>query len=209
MLLPMAAVIVVGVWAQAPGASRTAALVAIAARNRFMRSLRERIGAKLELHDLARRPLAALDVERRPGAVGRPQPFALPAAIRIVDAAVHPLGVEAHRIGNAQVHELAVHEGEQRLVGVAGGDRDALAEPERVELIDPDVVARLGAARLRHVLQLRAGEWIECPALGAVLPRGVRSIQRPLALAPVEAREMSARERCPGDAVPIDVHAAW
>src|SRR5881296_3222028 len=124
MLLPMAAVIVAGAWARALGALMTTTAAAIVASNRFMRSLRERIWAKLELHDLARRPLATLDVERRPGAVGRPQPFALPASVRIIDAAVHPLGVEAHRIGNAQVHEMAVHEGEQRLAGVAGGDRD-------------------------------------------------------------------------------------
>src|SRR5213593_3291035 len=144
MLLPMAAVIVAGAWARALGALMTTTAAAIVASNRFMRSLRERIGAKLELHDLARRPLAAFDVERRPGAVGRPQPLALPASIRIVDAPIHPLGVEAHRIRDAQVHELPVDEGEQRLFGVAGGDRHVLAEAERVELIDPGVVARLG-----------------------------------------------------------------
>ena len=31
-------------------------------------------------------------------------------------------------------------------------------EPERVELIDPGVVARLRAAAVGHVLELRAGE---------------------------------------------------
>src|SRR2546425_5578663 len=160
MLLPMAAVIVVGVWAGAPDASMTTAPAAITARNRFMRSLRERIGAQLELHDLARRPFAAFDVERCPGAVGRPQPLALPASIRIVDASVHPLGVEAHRIGDAKVDELPVHQGEQRLVGVAGGDRHVLAEPEGVELIDPGVVRSE-----EHTSELQSLAYLVCRLL--------------------------------------------
>src|SRR5262245_7511205 len=100
-------------------------------------SVRQRSGTELESDDLARRLLAALYVEWRAGRVGRPQPLALPATIRIVDAAIHPLGVKAQRIGHAQVDELSVHEGEQRLVGVAGGDGHVLAQAERVELIDP------------------------------------------------------------------------
>src|SRR5712691_4953878 len=144
MLLPMAAVTVAGCGCACADIRRTPA--AMDEKNRVMRSPRERVGTKLELHDLARRPLAALDVERRSGAVGRPESFALPASIRIVDAPIHPLGVEAHRIRNAKVHELPVHESQQRLVGVAGGDRHVLAEPERVVLIHPGVVARFGAA---------------------------------------------------------------
>src|SRR5207247_9517807 len=62
----------------------------------------ERIGTELELHDLARGPFAPFDVEGRSGAVGRPQSLALPASIRIVDASVHPLGVEAHGIRHAE-----------------------------------------------------------------------------------------------------------
>src|SRR3989449_10836295 len=158
MLLPMAAVTVVGVCARAPGATTTTAPAAIATRKSFMRSPREGIGAELELHDLARRSLAAFDVERRPRAVRRPQPLAFPACTRVVDAPVHPLGVEAHRIGDTQVDELAVHEGEQRLVGVAGGDRHVPAEPERVELIDPGAVAGLSAARPRHLSELGPGD---------------------------------------------------
>src|SRR5437899_1030539 len=94
------------------------------------------------------------------------------------------------------------------LVGVAGGDRHVPAEPERVELIDPGVVAGLGAARLGHLSELGPGKRIERPALGAVLSRGRRPVEWPLALAPVEAREVSAGERRPGDTVPIDVHTA-
>src|SRR5437667_10332726 len=72
----------------------------------------ERVGPELELHDLARRPLAALDVERRARGVGGPQPLALPAGVRIVDAPVHPLGVEAHGVGHAKAAEPAGREGE-------------------------------------------------------------------------------------------------
>jgi hypothetical protein len=100
------------------------------------------IGAKLQLHDLARRPLAALDVERSSGAIRRPHRLALPAGICIVEAAIHPLGIKAHGIGHAQIDELSVHQGEERLVGVAGGDRHILAQTERVELVYPGVVAR-------------------------------------------------------------------
>jgi hypothetical protein len=65
------------------------------------RSPRQRIGAQLELDDLGPRAFATFEVKRRSGGVGRPQPLALPAAIRIVDAPVHPFGEEAHGIGNA------------------------------------------------------------------------------------------------------------
>src|SRR5207237_8954703 len=82
------------------------------------------------------------------------------------------------------------------------------AQSEGVVLIHPRVIARLGAARVGHALQLRSGERIERPAFGAVLARGARAVERSLALAPVETREMSARERRPDDAFAIDVHAA-
>src|SRR2546429_1656582 len=174
-----------------------------------MRLPRERIGTELEPDDLARRPLPAFDMERRSRGVGREQALALPARVRIVDASVHPLGVEAHRIGDAQIDERAVHEGEQGLVGVAGGDRHVLAQPERVELIHPGVVTRLGAPGVGHVRELRPGKWMERPPLRAVSPGRRGPVERPLALTSVEARQMSTRQRRPGDAVAIDVHAAW
>src|SRR3989442_7804033 len=111
-------------------------------------SRRKRIGTKLELHDLARRPLAAFDMEGRSGAVGRPQSLALPASIRIVDAPVHPLGVEAEGIRDAKGDELPLHEGQQRLVGVAGGDGHVRTQAERIVLIDPDVIGSIIAAWL-------------------------------------------------------------
>src|SRR5882724_3945390 len=171
-------------------------------------SPREWIGTELKLDDLARRPLAAFDVEGCSGGVGGPEPLAFPAGIRVVDAAVHPLGVEAHGVGDAKDDELSVHEGEEPLIGVPGADRHVPAQAEGVELIDPGVVARLGAARIRHVRKLWPRVRIERPALGTVLSRRLGSVEGPLALAPVEAREMPAGKRRPHDAVPVDVHAA-
>src|SRR5437588_1272698 len=63
---------------------------------------REWVGAQLKVQDLAGRALAALHVERRPRAHGPPEPPPLPASGGIVDPAVHPLGVEPHRVGDAQ-----------------------------------------------------------------------------------------------------------
>src|SRR5262245_24162012 len=91
-------------------------------------SPRERVGTELEPHDLRSVLLAALQVEHRARRVGRPQGPALPARVRVVDATLHPLGEEADDVRHAQDDELAVHEGEEGVVHVAGGDRDVLAQ---------------------------------------------------------------------------------
>src|SRR6266581_5794129 len=171
------------------------------------RSVRERIGAKLESHDLGPVCLAALEVEHGSSGKGRPQRPALPARARIVDAPFGPFGEEADRIWNAQAHELALHQREHRVVEVAGGHRHVLSEAERIELVHPGVIARLGAARIRHALELRSGQGIKRPALGAVLAGRGRTVED-LALAAVELSKMAARERGPEDAVAIDVAAA-
>src|SRR4029450_13531673 len=171
-------------------------------------SPRKWVGAELELDDLARRPLAAFDVEGCSRGVGGPEPLAFPPGIRVVDAPVHPLGVEAHGVGDAKDNELSVHEGEKPLIGVPGTDRDVPTQAEGIELIDPGVVGRLGAARIRPVRELWPGERIKRPALGTVLPCRHGPVEGPLALAPVKAREMPAGKRRPHDAVPVDVHAA-
>jgi hypothetical protein len=64
------------------------------------------------------------------------------------------------------------------------------------------------AARVRYALELRPRQWIERPAFGTMLTRGGRAVERPLAFAPIEASEMTARQRRPEDAVAIDVSAA-
>src|SRR5262245_64062171 len=58
-------------------------------------SMRQRIGAKLEVHGDRLAALAALAQPRRAVAARRPQAAALPAGIGIVDASVETFGVEA------------------------------------------------------------------------------------------------------------------
>src|SRR5579883_2454922 len=69
------------------------------------RSVRQRIRTHLEMHDLGQVALAAFQMERRAVAGRGPNAPSLPAAVRIVDAAVHALGIEAHRIRHAHIDE--------------------------------------------------------------------------------------------------------
>ncbi len=130
----------------------------------LLRSMRQRIRAKLELHELRRSAFAALDVERRAVTRGRPDSAAFPTAVRVVDPAVHGLGVEAHGIGDHKIDHLAVLQRNDRLVLIACGKRNVLAEPQRVVLVDPGVVARLGRSIAGVARQLRSRERIERPA---------------------------------------------
>src|SRR6185436_18342013 len=96
-----------------------------------------------------------------------------------------------------QLDELAVDERQNPAVKVAHGDRHIPTETEGVVPVDPDVVARLGAAVVGDALELWSWEGVERPAFGAVRAGGgVRSVER-LALAAVEAAEMAARKRGP------------
>ena len=74
----------------------------------FLRLICQRIGTELELDGHGPHALAALDKPRRAVAARRPQSAALPAGIRIVDAPVEALGIEADRIRHAQRDHLAV-----------------------------------------------------------------------------------------------------
>src|SRR5262249_21919313 len=163
-------------------------------------SVSQRIRAQLEVHDqrtgerFARRSgsrrVDALDVHGGAVAGGHPQSPALPPGLRIIDATVDALGEEAHRIRHAQLDDLSIRQGVQRIREIAGADRNVLTQAENVVLIDPRVVRALGSA-------LPAGEgWpgnrIERPAFGAQVPfRGSRPIERPLALAAIEAGDVS------------------
>src|SRR5690606_1588811 len=129
-----------------------------------------------------------------------PEAAAFPSGVRIVDAAVEALRVEAERIGHAQRHELAVDERVHAVEEIPGRDRHVFAEPERVVLIDPGVVARLDTL-LGQALEAGAGESVEAPALGAMVAGRFRPVQRTFALAPVERSQVSAAERDPDDAV--------
>src|SRR2546427_6719724 len=158
-------------------------------------SVGERIRTQLEVHDqragqglagrAGTRRVDALDVHRRSVARGHPQSSALPAGLRIVDAAVHALGEEAHGIRNAQLDDLPVRQRVERIREIAGADRRVRAQAQDVVLIDPGVIRPLGGA-------LPAGERgardrIEGTVFGTEVPlRRARAIEEALASSPVD-----------------------
>src|SRR5689334_21217307 len=108
--------------------------------------LRQWIGPYLEVYKLRLLSATALDMPHHLAAVGRPEAAALPAGLRVVDAAVHTLGMEAHRIRHAQEHCLAVgHRRLQRVGIVAEAEGHVVAKAARVELVHERVVVRVGA----------------------------------------------------------------
>src|SRR6266446_9710812 len=157
---------------------------------------------------LGERPFPRLTMEWRASAPSRPDSLALPAGLRIIEAAVHSLGEEAHWIGYAHDHKLPVHQGDQRIRGVAGNNGCVLAQTQRVERIYPDVIMRVGAAGLGDILELWSRRLIERPPFRTLPPRGFWPVERPFAFAPIEAGKMSAGQRHPDDAVAPDVHPA-
>src|SRR5262249_1375846 len=132
------------------------------------RSVRQRVGTDLDVHRDRRHAFAAL---LQPGGAvpfRRPQAPTLPAGLRIVDAGVETLGIEAERIWHPQHHHFAVDQSGEAVVLVGGRDRNVIAEADRVMLIDPGVVARLGAV-VADALKTRAWILEEGPALGAMI----------------------------------------
>src|SRR5207248_4491123 len=160
-----------------------------------LRLVCERVGAQLEVQDLAGRSFAAFGVKRRSGTVGGPQSLSFPAAFRIIDPAVHPFCVESHRIGHAQDNEFPGigQKGKQGIIPVAGGNRHIPSQPQGVELVHPVVVTGLGASRVGDSLQLWPRELIERPTLRAVLSCRRRPVERTFTLPPVEACQVSTR----------------
>ena len=74
-------------------------------------------------------------------------------------------------------------------------------------LVDPAVVARLGAV-LADAVEARPWILVERPALRAMIAGRLRSVERTLALAPVEAADMTACERHPHHALAVDIASA-
>src|SRR5262245_31450363 len=93
---------------KASGGSTRRAAPAIGPEVALKSLVRQRIGPDLDVDGARIAALAGFHQPGRPVAVGAPQAAALPARIRIVDAAVEALGVEAHRIRDADHHHLAV-----------------------------------------------------------------------------------------------------
>src|SRR5262244_3013028 len=166
-----------GVETETASMTATATVKAIARVGRFIprSSVSQRIRAELEVHDqrtgerLARRAGArrvdAFDVHGRAVAGRHPQSPALPPGLRIVDATVDALGEEAQRIRHAQLDDLSIRQGVQRIGKIAGADRNVLTQAENVVLIDPRVVRALGGAL--SASEGWPGNRIERPALGA------------------------------------------
>src|SRR6266436_4722326 len=125
--------------------------------SRVKRLVRERVGAKLEMQDLARRSFTTFRVKRSSSAVGSPQAFSLPTSLRIVDPAVHPFRVESHGIRDAKHNKLPAvrQQRKQRVISVAGSNRHVLPQSQSVELIHPIVITGLGASWIGNSLQLR------------------------------------------------------
>src|SRR6478752_1371657 len=138
------------------------------------------------------RSLAGLHQPRRTIAIGAPQAAAFPAGIRIVNACVEALGVEAHGVRNAQHDHLAVFQSHEAVIEVGRRDWNVLAEPNGIVLVDPGVVARLYAA-VFEAFKARAGIFVELPALRTMIAGRRRSIERPFAETPVEAHKVAAR----------------
>src|ERR1700688_4218722 len=151
-------------------------------------SVRQRIGPELDVHGARHRALAAFLEPGRAVAVGAPQPAAFPAGIRIVDPPIEALGVEAERIGNPDRDHLAVLQRHEAVTEVGGGDRDVLAKSGGVVLVDPGVIARLGAV-LADAVEAGAGILMDGPAFRAMIAGGGRPVERALALVAVEAGE--------------------
>src|SRR5215475_933737 len=92
----------------------------------------------------------------------------------------------------------------ERVRLVAGGKRNVDAEAEDVMLIDPGVIWIFLRARI--ALEAGARDRIERKAFRTFLAKlRARPVERPLALAPVEARDVTGVERHPHHAVSIDV----
>src|SRR5499425_26836 len=159
---------------------RGGAVAAPPVSSALRRSLRQRIRAQLEVHGHGLHALAAFDQPRRAVAARRPQPASLPAGIGIVDAAVESLGVEAERIRHPQRDHLAVLERDQAVHEVGRRHRHVLAEPERVVLVDPAVVARLGAV-LADAFEARPRILVERPALRTLIAGRLGSVERAFA----------------------------
>src|SRR4029077_6665808 len=79
-------------------------------------------------------------------------------------------------------------------------------KPQRVVLIDPGVIARLGAV-LADTFEARSGILIERPAFRAMIAGSGRPIERAIELAAVKAAEVTPRQPGPDHAVAVDIAA--
>ena len=155
-------------------------------------SIRERIRPKLDVHGARHCALVTFLEPRCAIAVRAPQSAAFPAAVWIVDPPIQALGIKAERIGNPDRDHLAVLQRHEAVAEIGGGYRNVLAQPGRVVLVDPGVIARLSAV-LAEAFETGAGVLIDRLALRAMIAGSVRPIERAFALAAVKAAEVATR----------------
>src|SRR5215475_13664614 len=153
----------------------------------------ERVRPHLNLHGQRLCTFAAFLEPGRAVTGRRPKAAAFPASARIVDAAVQALGIEAHRVWNTQHHHLAVLQRNEPVVEVSRGDWNIVSKAERIVLIDPGVIARLGAI-ITDPIKAGSRIFVESPAFWTMVASCLRTVERPLTLAPIEACEMAARQ---------------
>src|SRR3979490_789720 len=155
-------------------------------------SVRQWIGPELDVHGARPGALAAFLEPRRAVAVRAPQPAAFPAGVRIVDTPIEALGIEAERIGNPDRDHLAILQRHEAVTEIGGGHRYVRAQSGCVVLVDPRVIARLGAV-LADAFEAGAGILIGRPAFRTMMAGGVRPVERGFAFAAVKAAEVTAR----------------
>ena len=134
------------------------------------------------------RPLPGHGV-RSPLVVHRPRPFQPAFGSSILPS--KPLA-EAQRVRHLQGDHAAVLERDQAIRQVGGGHGHVLAKSEGVVLVDPRVVARLGAV-FADASKARTGVPVERPALRTVVASRLGSVERSLHL------RRSKLARCPLD----------
>src|SRR5580765_8132746 len=162
----------VPVWAAANGAdAHTSVTTSRGNRTKVWILLREWIRSDLKVCVLTQRGLTTLGVPQRPASIVGPDAPALPAGIHVVNPSVHSAFVESHWIWNPHDDPRFGRRVERhQRIGVGTCDnRHVGSEPEGIEAIDEIVVGPLSRIVICRTFEIRAGERIDGPPLGAVL----------------------------------------
>ncbi|PYR25723.1 MAG: hypothetical protein DMF92_20025, partial [Acidobacteria bacterium] len=168
------------------------ALTAVSNSIRIIPSVgvRKRIGTQLELGCIGRGSLAAFAVPRRAAAKRRPQSPGAPPTVGIVDAPLHSLREERHRVRDGDVDPLPIRERLHPIGLIVEDHHRVFAQSEDVMHVDPDVIRACDSPhRTFHTIELRSRQRIECEAFRTMIPGGGGPVANP-ALAAVEADQV-------------------
>src|SRR5262249_21149278 len=108
---------------------------------------------------------------------------------------------------DAQHDHLPVLERDKAVIEVGSRDWDVLAKPQRIVLVDPSIIARLGGP-IVETLEGGARVLVMRKAFRAMVAGRCRPVERTFALAPVEADQGAIRARAPDHPVLVDVTSA-